>query len=66
VITPRVESEARRGLDYARVRVSVTVDAPDAWGAFREAAAEEDAAWDMGRAPQPRSGPGYLRYLPAR
>jgi hypothetical protein len=54
VIAPRVESEARRGRDYVRIRVSATVDAADVgqaavavWGAFLEAAAEDATAWDM-------------------
>ncbi len=54
VITARVESEARRGRDYVRIRISVTVDAADigqaavaAWGAFREAVGEDATGWDM-------------------
>ena len=54
VITARVESEARRGRDYVRIRIAITVDAADigqaavaAWKAFREAAGEDAAAWDM-------------------
>jgi hypothetical protein len=68
VITARVESEARRGRDYVRIRVSVTVDAPDigqaavaAWGAFREAAGEDAAAWDMaGASAEIRPGQAQL------
>ena len=54
MITPRVESEAHRGRDSVRIRLSVTVDATDvgqtavaAWGAFREAAGEDAAAWGV-------------------
>jgi len=57
VTGPHIESETRRGRDYVRVRVSVTVGAPDlgqaavtAWGVFREAAGADIAAWDMAAA----------------
>ncbi len=51
---PRIESEMRRGRDYVRVAMSVTVDAPDiaqaaavAWSVVQQAAAADVSAWDM-------------------
>jgi hypothetical protein len=52
-----IESETRRGRDYVRIRVSVTIGATDlgqaavaAWGVFREAAGGDLAAWDLAAA----------------
>jgi hypothetical protein len=57
VTGPHIESETRRGRDYVRVRVAVTVGAPDlgqaamtAWGVFRAAAGQDIAGWDMAAA----------------
>ncbi len=54
VIAPRIESETRRGRDYVRVTISMTANAPDvaqaltaAWSAFRKAASDDTAGWDM-------------------
>jgi hypothetical protein len=53
-ISARVESESRRGRDYVRVMVLVTVQAADvaqalaaAWRVFRDAAGDDAAGWDM-------------------
>jgi hypothetical protein len=57
VTGPHIESETRRGRDYVRIRVSVTIGAPDlgqaavaAWEVFREAAGDGLAAWDLAAA----------------
>src|SRR5260370_20125758 len=57
VIAPHIESETRRGRDYVRVTVVITVSAPDvaqaltaAWRAFRKAAGDDAAGWDMASA----------------
>jgi hypothetical protein len=49
-----IESETRRGRDYVRVTIAVTVSAPDvaqalaaAWWVFRKAASDDAAGWDM-------------------
>jgi hypothetical protein len=54
VTGPRIESEMRRGRDYVRVAMSVTVDAADiaqaaavAWSVVQQAAAADVSAWDM-------------------
>jgi len=54
LIAPRIESETRRGRDYVRVTISMTASAPDvaraltaAWWAFRKAASDDTAGWDM-------------------
>ena len=54
VIAPRIESETRRGRDYVRVTISMTASAPDvaraltaAWWAFRKAASDDTAGWDL-------------------
>jgi hypothetical protein len=54
VASARLESESRRGRDYVRVTVSVTVEAADvaqamarAWRVFRKAAGDDIAGWDM-------------------
>jgi len=54
VLAPRIDRELRRGRDYVRVVVVATVIADDvaealdlAWWAFREAAGDDLAGWDM-------------------
>jgi hypothetical protein len=54
VTSARLESESRRGRDYVRVTVLVTVEAADVaqamaavWRAFRKAAGDDIAGWDM-------------------
>ncbi len=54
VIAPRIESETGRGRDYVRVTISMTASAPDvaraltaARWAFRKAASNDTAGWDM-------------------
>jgi hypothetical protein len=51
-----IDSEIRRGRDYVRVVIVATVDAADvaealdlAWWAFRKAAGEDLAGWDLAR-----------------
>jgi hypothetical protein len=65
-----IESETRRGRDYVRITIAVTVSAPDvaqalasAWWAFRKAAGDDSAGWDMASAtaevrPGTRPAPG--------
>jgi hypothetical protein len=57
VITAQVESETRRGRDYVCVNVTVTAAAADiacavavAWTAFRQAAGDDAAGWDLASA----------------
>ena len=57
VIDAHVESQTRRGRDYVRVTIALTVDAPDvawalatAWWAFVKAASDDPAGWDMASA----------------
>ncbi len=57
VLSARVDSEIRRGRDYVRVVLAVSVDAGDvaealdaAWRAFRKAAGDDAAGWDMSAA----------------
>ena len=57
VLAPRIAREFRRGRDYVRVVVVATVVADDvaealdlAWWAFREAAGDDLAGWDMAAA----------------
>ena len=54
VAGPHVESLTRRGRDYLRVTIEMTVTAADparaltvAWRAFRKAAGEDAAGWDI-------------------
>jgi hypothetical protein len=54
VAAAEIESETRRGRDYVRVTITAAVDAADvaaaltvAWGAFRQAAGDDAAGWDM-------------------
>jgi hypothetical protein len=57
VTTARLESESRRGRDYVRVTVLVTVEGADvaqamaaAWWVFRKAAGDDIAGWDTAAA----------------
>jgi hypothetical protein len=57
VVAPHIESEARRGRDYVRVGIVMTIVAEDvaealdlAWWAFREAAGQDLAGWDTAAA----------------
>jgi len=57
VIAPRVDREIRRGRDFVRVVIVMTVDAGDvaealglAWRVFSAAAGDEAAGWDMASA----------------
>ena len=57
VISASVESQVRRGRDYVRVMIAVTVDAPDvaealdaAWWSFRQAVADDTEGWDLAAA----------------
>jgi hypothetical protein len=54
VISAEIASELRRGADYVRVSLELTVSAADvaealavAWDAFLEAAAGDELGWDM-------------------
>jgi hypothetical protein len=54
VIGPRVDSEVRRGRDYVRVVIAMTVAAPDvaaalnlAWLVFRKAVGNDAESWDI-------------------
>jgi hypothetical protein len=57
IIAPHIEDETRRGRDYVRVTVVMTIGAPDiaqaltpAWWVFRRAAGSDAAGWDMASA----------------
>ena len=57
VIAPQIDREIRKGRDYVRVVIVVTVEAGDlavaldlAWRAFRMAAGDDLAGWDLGQA----------------
>ena len=57
VIAPQIDREIRKGRDYVRVVIVVTVEADDlagaldlAWRAFRMAAGDDLAGWDLGQA----------------
>ena len=57
VIAPQIDREIRKGRDYVRVVIVVTVEADDlaealdlAWWAFRMAAGDDLAGWDLGQA----------------
>jgi hypothetical protein len=57
VIAPHIEGETRRGREYVRVTVVMTIGAPDiaqalsaAWLVFRKAAGSDTAGWDMASA----------------
>jgi hypothetical protein len=68
VIYPHVEKETRRGRDYVRVAIAMTVTAADvaqalviAWRAFRRAAGDDlGVGWDVAGASaevRPEAGP---------
>ena len=51
---PQIESEIRRGKDYVRVAIVMTIAAADvadaldfAWSVFRQAACDDAGGWDM-------------------
>lgn len=57
VIKPHIDAESRRGRDYVRVRLAMTVAATDvaealatAWRAFQQAAGSDAQGWDMSSA----------------
>jgi hypothetical protein len=57
VIAARIDSEVRRGRDYVRVVLAVTVDADDvaealdlAWRVFLKAVSDDVAGWDVAAA----------------
>jgi len=57
VTGPHIEREVRRGANYVRVAIIMTVDAADvaraltvAWRIFRWAAGDDSAGWDMAAA----------------
>jgi hypothetical protein len=57
VIQPRVDAETRRGRDYVRVTVTMTIASADvtgalaeAWQAFRDAASDDARGWDLASA----------------
>ncbi len=57
VVGAEIESEIRRGRDYVRVTITAAVDAADVaealtavWDAFRQAAGDDAAGWDMAAA----------------
>ena len=57
VIGAEIESETRRGRDYVRVTITAAADAADVaaaltavWHAFRQAAGDDAAGWDMAAA----------------
>ena len=54
VITPHIDAESRRGRDYVRVTVEMTVAATDvaealatAWRTFQRAAGDDAHGWDI-------------------
>ena len=54
ILSAELESETRRGRDYVKVTVTAAVGAADVaealtavWDAFREAADDDAAGWDM-------------------
>jgi len=54
VIAPQIEGEIRRGKDYVRVAIVMTIAAADvadapgfAWRVFRQAAGDDIEGWDM-------------------
>ena len=57
MIAPEIESETRRGRDYVRVTITAAAVAADVaaaltavWDAFRQAAGDDAAGWDMAAA----------------
>ena len=67
VVGPQIEGETRRGRDYVRVVIVMTVTASDvaealglAWQAFRQATGSDAGGWDMAGAAaevRPETGP---------
>ena len=64
VIAPQIDREIRKGRDYVRVVIVATVDVADvaealdlAWCAFRKAAGDDLAGWDLAGA-SAEVGPG--------
>lgn len=54
VINPHIDAESRRGRDYVRVTLAMTVTAGDvaealasAWRTFQQAARDDTRGWDM-------------------
>jgi hypothetical protein len=54
VINPHIDAESRRGRDYVRVTLAMTVAAADvaealgsAWRTFQQAARDDTHGWDM-------------------
>ena len=73
VIALRVDSEIRRGRDYVRVIIVSTVDAADvaealdiAWWAFRNAAGNDLAGWDLASATARGTAGSAVRRLEPR
>jgi hypothetical protein len=61
---PHVEAESRRGRDYVRVTIAMTIVAPDvaqaltaAWWTFRKAVGNDTDGW-IWPVPRLRCGPG--------
>jgi hypothetical protein len=57
IVAPHIEAESRRGRDYVRVTIEMTVIAPDiaqaltaVWWAFRKAVGNDTEGWDMASA----------------
>jgi hypothetical protein len=57
VINPHIDAESRRGRDYVRVTLAMTVTAADvsdaltsAWRVFRQASDDDVRGWDMASA----------------
>jgi hypothetical protein len=57
ILAPHVEAESRRGRDFVRVTIAMTVTAPDvaqamtaAWWTFRKAVGNDTEGWDMATA----------------
>jgi hypothetical protein len=69
VIAPRIDRETRRGRDYVRAVIVVTVDAADvaealdlAWWVFRKATGDDLAGWDLASAEDPAGRPVMRRW----
>jgi hypothetical protein len=57
VIQPRVDGETRRGRDYVRITMAMTIASADvagalteAWQAFRDSARDDPRGWDLASA----------------
>lgn len=74
VLIPHVEAESRRGRDYVRVTIVMTVLAPDvaqaltaAWWTFRKAAGNDTEGWDMsGAVAEVQPGEALAAWLSGR